>query len=392
MGFVFLCLLPMCAIVAASAAISSNSWCGRQERELSQRLGLAVTIERVVHTQPHGVRYEGLQLTDPETHAPLARVKSLTILQHDQTWYLSAVAPELFAAQLDELQQLVTRQLKLGKPGERVWATTPKLTMHMADKSQLVVDEVNGDFTFNKTEANALVKFRPVDRESEEPIEFWIGRNRQTTPPEIGFQLITGDSALPCQLAAPFVPACAGLGAHSKFRGGLRAVASTKGWNGELKGEFLDVDLAALVNEHFPHQLAGSARLTIENARFAGSRVEQLDGSLFCGGGTIHHELAEQLCREWRLVGENVNDRFGDRHPFSELAFGFALDSRGLLIAGQCKSTNPGAVLVDRYAETIHEPTPAARLPLESIEVMFHRSRAALMGLLPVVEEKPLRR
>jgi hypothetical protein len=146
---------------------------------------------------------------------------------------------------------------------------------------------------------------------------------------------------------------------------------------------FEDVDLATLIAESYPGQLSGKASLTVEGAKIVGGRIEQTHGALTCGGGTIHRELARTLAEDLSLDAAGAGKTFGANHPFSELAFGFALDAEGLLISGRCGSGPKGSVLVDRFGVAVTEPAPAMRLPIAAVERAFSACRAELIGVLP---------
>ena len=389
MGFVLLCVLPMCAILAATAWFGSDAYRTRQSSELSRILGLDVSLDRVVLTQPEGLRYEGLKLADPETGAILARAASFSVLRHGNKISTVAIAPELEVARLDGLEDLIMRQLRLGKRGQQICFEAEKLSLRMPDKSQRILESVHGRFDFAKDAAQALVEFRPMSRESEEPVAIRIWRNRQTTPPSMVLEAHTGKSTLPCSLMAPFAPSIARLGRRCEFQGAF-AIDLPQASNGTLVGEFHNVDLAALVGDQYPRQLVGNATIAIGEAKLLAGRLEAVRGQLFCGEGTIHRQLAETCAGEFMLAGPKMKNTFGASHKFSELAFGFALDARGLSISGACRSAPPGAVLVDGSGVAVGEPV--TRLPLATVEQVFSSSRHTLLGVLPIMDEGRKRR
>jgi hypothetical protein len=385
LGFWLLCVLPACAIVAASWWVGSDAHRLASQQQLSERFGLSVTFEGIAWTHPDGMRFDAFKLADPESGAMLATARSLRVVQQEGRLFISADGLELHAARLIDLQELVNRQLRLGKLDDRIRVAADKVVVVLADKSRLTMEGAQAQCDFTKTAAQAKVEFRPVDREHSGVVAIRVVRNRQTTPPSVGFEIDATGSPLPCCLVAPIVPAVAQLGENCRFRGGLWGISTPDGWNAEFAGRsvFEEVDLATLVAESFPGQLEGKANLTVEGAKIVAGRIERMHGDLTCGGGAIHRELAKSLAEDLSLDAAGAGKTFGASHPFSELAFGFALDAEGLLISGRCGTGPKGSVLVDRFGIAITEPAPAMRLPVAAIERAFSACRAELIGVLP---------
>lgn len=385
LGFWLLCVLPVCAILAATWWIGSEQHRENWQRELSERFGLNVTFDAVVLTQPGGVRFNAFKLADPETGAELATADSLSAVQQERTLLLAADGLTLHAARLDSLQELVNRQLKVGKPEDRIRAIAEKAAVVLAGGARITVEQVRAQCDFTKTAAQAKVEFQPVDRKFSGILAMRVVRNRQTTPPSVLFEVDATKTPLPCSLISPFVPAVARLGERCRFHGSMWGASTPAGWNAEFVGRSVleEVDLATLVADSFPGQLAGNANLSIDGGKFTAGRIEQVHGELNCNGGTIHRELAKALADDLSLDAANAGKTFGANHPFSELAFRFALDAEGLLISGRCQTGPKGSVLVDRFGVAVSEPTPAARLPVTAIEHAFSACRAELIGVLP---------
>ncbi len=392
MGFLVLCVLPICAILAAAGWLRSDVCRAIHERELSGQLGLAVSCDRVLLTHPEGLRYEGIVLADPETGAEIASASWLNVSKHDDAMFVGLGAAELNGSRIDCLRDLLMRQLRTGKPGKRVLAVSPKLTMRMLDKSQFVLEDVSAQFDFARDKAQVVVDFQPVDRQGRKKVELGVMRNRRTTPPSTTIAVDTKSSTLPCSLVSAFFPVLARLGPASRFQGGMLMFESPQGWNGHFEGKFVNVDLASLVTHQYSRQLTGTAQIRIQAAKISAGRIEQMRGELTSGAGVIHQEFVKSMTNRFNLSTSRVKSTLGESHPFSELAFAFAMDAMGLLIKGKCQSATPGAVLVDQKGVAIGEPTPAIRLPLAIVEEAFSSSRAALISVLPIADDGRKRR
>src|SRR5690554_4797440 len=114
MGFFFLCVLPIFVIVASRYWLSSDFRRQACEANLGQLLGLKVSMTRAVSTQPRGVRYEGVRLVDPETNVEIGRAAAMDVVWHERQTLIQLSAPELASQQIECLQDMVLRQLRMG--------------------------------------------------------------------------------------------------------------------------------------------------------------------------------------------------------------------------------------------------------------------------------------
>ena len=180
---------------------------------------------------------------------------------------------------------------KLGQLETDVRFSAAALTLHEPEASQTLTS-VEGRLDNPNGQTNLLLRFRLVGADTPEPARLEIVRNRQLSPPATGIELYTGDGELPCRLLAMGLGDLRSLGPRCRFRGYLWADETPDGWEGELTGQLVELDLGSLIGDHFPHRLSGIGQATIQSARFTRGRLEDLSATLVAGPGMIDRSLA----------------------------------------------------------------------------------------------------
>ena len=384
MGFFFLCVLPICAIVAAHFWVHSDLRRRACEAELGQFLGSKVSIERVIATQPRGVRYQGLRLVDPETNAEIGRAAALDVVWHDKQTLVQFTVPELISQQIDCLHDMVLRQLRMGQAGECVQIYSPKLTVKLPGARSTSFEDIRGVFAVVQGDAQFTTSFAVVDREnasqSQTPVEVEVIRNRQTTPPSTQFEIHTNGNRVPSCVGDSLFPALARLGPLAEFQGDAVFVNSN-GWNGKVKGTFVKTNLAHLTVEQAIPRLTGVALIGIDIAELVDGRIEYVKGHIESGGGSIQNGLIGQIANGLQL---RMNGDPAGTQRYSHLNLGFAIGKSGIYLQGLSAA---GAALVNeggRPIITLAEPRPVA---VAAVEAAFSQSRGALLAVLPLTNE-----
>jgi hypothetical protein len=366
--------------VAPTVAI--GAWCilwqgpwhlRAESQRLGRQLGMDVALAGLRHPRPGTVVYEGLCLADPETGQEVLRCQVL-----EATWtetadsqrpkiVLAAPQVEIDAAGLDRLWQLVGRRMQLqdGRPEMEVRVKTASLTIRQGETSRALVD-VQGSIGALPGGVQAMAFFRLPGMPAAEPIGVRVVRNRQLRPPADGIELDTAGTPLPCQLLALVLPELAMLGPSSRFTGYLWGHQTPGGWEGEISGRCLGIDLDCLVSGHFPQRLTGSADVTNLRACFHGGRLEEAVATLAAGPGVIGRRLLQTAACQLRLSGAVPQMPAGDLLPYDQLALAIALDGQGLRLQGRCAQSEAGTILrrgrVRLLGEPESQPQPLAAL------------------------------
>jgi hypothetical protein len=401
-------LLP--TLVVGGWCWSRHTWGSLQAEaeQLSRQLGLNVKLGGLKHLRPGVVLYEQFAAADPETGRPIFRCRLLEIARQSPTGskanrrptlLLTAKQPEVEAASLDRLWQCVQRPLEgfCGPLEADVQLAADDLTLRAEERSQTLT-EVTGALESLPNRTHARLDFRLVGVGASQPAHIGVIRNRQVSPPASGFELNTGDGALPCSLLAMGLDELKPLGGRCRFRGMIWANETPDGWQGEVAGQLVDVDLGGLVSNHFPHKLSGTGEVTIQSARFRHGRLEQGSAQVVAGPGRIDHSLLTAATDRLGLTPAAEPLPEGDLVEYQQLAFSATLDAQGLVLHGRCDTAERGVLLSDGHRRLLGEsqqPTPVVALvrtlvPQSAVQVPASRETDWLLRHLPVPEVMPL--
>ena len=273
-----------------------------------------------------------------------------------------------------------------------------ELTLRAADNSQTLTD-VAGVLEDLPGGTHARLDFRLAGVNTPEPARIRLVRNRQLSPPASGFELYTGGGELPCNVLAMGLRELKPLGRRCRFRGYIWANETSDGWQGEVTGQLVELDLGGLVSDHFPHKLSGTGEATIESARFRRGRLEEGNAVVVAGPGRIARSLLTAAVDRLGLVpaAEPLPD--GDLVPYQQLALAATLDAQGLRLQGRCDAAEHGIILSDGrhrlLGEPQQQPTPMVALvqtlvPQSAVQVPASRQTDWLLSHLPVPEVMPL--
>lgn len=407
-GFLALCVLPTLGVFAWSSSRKSPGRTAESAAELSRKLGLKVSLAGVSDPRPGVSLFDGVELADPETSAPLARMRFLEVAESKSATAIVASQPVLDAVRLGRLWQaiaerlrqsdvatkptrLAAREVTLEWPGSSPGGDSQTLTDVLAELAAK---------TDGQRETTASLSFRLAGSEAPEPVRLRYSRRVEPDrQPGKGssrvmtrLELDTGGAVVPLSMLTVPIGVANRLGLQAKFRGRLWASETRDGWDGELTGEFSDVDFQTAIAEQFPHHLAGTATVTIARARFAGGRLEEARGSLAAGQGIIGQSLLSAAARHLQLTGTAGGSSNDALVPYDQMAFSFEIDSNGMTIHGQCDS--PLGTIVRRgdralLLEAGGAPVPVTALlrtlvPQSDVQVPATRESDWLIRCLPV--------
>ena len=377
---------------------------------LSRQLGLVVKIEGFQHLRPGVVRYEGIELADPETGRTILRSRSLEVGWHGPSFRVIASQPEVESAAVGPAWAWVQRLLE-SRPGRfdgDLQFSAAEVMLRAADCSQSLSD-VAGAMETLARKTIVRVNFRLAGDRSSEPAEIRVVRNRDVSPPAGGFELSTGDGELPCGVLAMGLAELKTLGGRCRFHGRIWANETPDGWQGEIAGQLAELDIGGIIADHFPYRLSGIGTLTIDSARFRCGRLEEGSGILIAGPGTVDRPLVSAAVDRLRLtpgadllaiasVPEWID---GEPIGYERLALAMVLDAHGLQLRGLCPAAPRGTILADAHNPLLGQPTrgpqPVTALvqtlvPQSSVQVPASRESDWLLHHLPVPPVVPLSR
>jgi hypothetical protein len=407
--FLALCVLPTLGVFAWSSSRLSPEGTAESAAELSRELGLKVSLAGVSYPRPDVSLYDGVELADPETAAPLARMRFLEVADTSGAIAIVASQPVIDAVQLGRLWQAVAERLRQADgAGKPIRLVAREVTLEWPNRalggdSQTMTDvlaelAVKSD---GGRETTAAFSFRLAGSDAAQVARFRYSRRvsadqKGTTSASVitRIEIDTGGAAIPLSMLTVPLGIANRLGPRAKFRGSLWATESRGAWDGELTGEFRDIDFQTAIAEQFPHHLEGPATITIARARFAGGRLEEARGSLAAASGVIGQSLLSSAARNLQLAGTAGAASNDALVPFDQIAFSFEIESGGLTVHGQCDGL-PGTIVRrgDRalLVDSSGTPVPVIALlrtlvPMSEVQVPATRESDWLMRSLPVPE------
>jgi len=395
-AFFLLCIVPTVAVSAWCVWRQMPRRVAMEAQRLSGVLGLDVSLDGLSHPRPGIALYEEFGLADAETGQIALRCPALKAAwqettdaqgNHKRSLVLAASQPQLQAATIEHLGRLLGRTLRsrAGRPQVGIRLSAAEATLR-TDGTWQTLTNLQGSIESLPHGARAQVVFHLAGVDAPEPIVVRVDRNRQTIPPTTAFEMSTGGAAVPCGLLALGPELLGMLGSQGLFRGSLWARQTPDGWDGELAGELLEVDLGRLLGDRFSNQLTGAARVTINSARFRGGRLLQASGTVVASRGTVGRSLIDAAVDRLKLVP--VVKPSPEQHPvpYGQMALAFSIDSRGLQLQGLCTGTGRGAIMVDGYTCLLAEPRSQPQPLIELLRAWVPAGRRAdwLMRWLPV--------
>jgi len=372
-------LLPTALVAIWCVSRHLPSHLQAETRRLARQLGLDVRVHDFKHLCPGVVLYEGIELADPETGCLLLRCRQLEVRSQqnsDQSnprpvLVLRAVQPEINAAGLQCLWQTLQRTAEghHGRLDADLQLTADALVvLPNAGVESQTLYEVEATLATLADGVKADAAFHLNDGDATPPLHICAVRKRtKDSPPVNGLSIQTGENKLSCNLLALALGKTNPLGSESRFSGYFGAYDNPDGWQGELSGQFSNVDLDRLVTEHFaPHRLSGAGDLVIQSAKFHAGRLDEATGTLSAGPGIVDRSLLQAAVERWGLTPPTEAVHVPEMVDYQQLVFSLTLNGEGVQIQGLCSIGGPGTILAIQNKRLLGEPTTQPR-PLAAL-------------------------
>jgi hypothetical protein len=377
--FFALGILPTLIVWGWAAWWRSGRYVRWEEQRLKLQLGMHVRLSAVQHPRPGVVLYQDLTLSEPETGQPVFHCDAVEAQwdwvplgtgSSQPSLALTVFQPKILASAWDEVWRLLDRALcrriELDERGLQI--TAKELTIFNGKTAWIKLADLEGHLDATPERSRAEVEFHLAGDNPKSLARFHVTRNRQVTPAAIQLDFASGSTPLPCALLAVGLPAFRAGGPAAKFEGAFRAVSSRSGPDGELHGRFTGVDLEQLVRDPLPQQLAGTANVSIETARFHDGRLQEVHGSVIAESGAISRSLVAVAVEHLGLTPGSAIDHRGPMIPFDSLAARFVCDGKGLRLQGLPSSGSPATILAGRLGPILGEsPSPSTPQPLAGV-------------------------
>jgi hypothetical protein len=393
-GFLALCVVPTlltCGFIAFHwLSIKSPAVKAEWERELSQRMGVTVTIESLSYPQPSVAELTAVKLADGETGQLLAECPRVEIALQAQEWKITLLEPTIRREALPGLvQRLHDRLLVSAAVMPPLHLAAAQLTIH-DDAAARTLSTLSCDLRAIPDGREWVARFAlPQQRQW---IDLRITRNRQVSPPATQIEW-NCPARVPADWLSGFCGDVSSLGQDATWSGSGRLTFARSGVSGECSGELAQIDLTSAISQRFPHVLSGSATLAIEQATIDSGRLSGARGTLVvAGGGRIGRSLLESAQEHLGLDADLPADET-DSVPYQQLALGFDLAGDRLRLTGNASKEQAGILLTNEsgpllVAASDHELAAVALartlLPDSRLQVPAAIQTAALIQVLPL--------
>jgi hypothetical protein len=398
--FLALCIVPTVAVAAWAVSVNRPGYRKAWETELSDRLGLSVAVERVLHPRPGATVLEDVRIRDPETLERIAVIRLIETVQGHDTLAVAFSQPQVEPAHWGTLWRVLQRQITQAGwlAGQDVQLATSELTCGDG-AAAVTLTAVRGRIESKPAGRTATLEFRIAGQEMPRPAQARLTRTKHDGEPFTRIEFHTGGNELPCGLLASYLPWLEPLGTGCRFNGSCSAAQRKAGWEGAVLGTMTGVDLDRLVGAAFPHKLSGLADVEFRELSFQGDRIRSAEGTVSAGSGVISRSLVfaaadAGLAEE----GEAARELTEDFVAYQQLAFTFQLAEDGLKVLGACDLDTPGTILTrDGKALLVQpreQPLPAVALvrglvPDSRVQVPATRETDLLLRVLPIPGVEP---
>jgi hypothetical protein len=388
--FFILCVAPTALVIAWCIERHLPGYVRQETDRLQRQLGVRAELERFWQPKPGRTVYEGLRIRDAETGRDILQCRRLEATENgdNRPLTLSVAGLEVRPEQWEQAWQVLDRVLgcRAGWSSLDVELQADQAVLRAADEPRSL-DRVMARLRILPEVSELKLEFRVPGVEMPEPAWFRIVRNRQTAPPETGFEWNTGAAAIPCSLLPVALKFTEMLGPQSWLRGSGWANRTAEGWVGVASGQLLQVDLDKLVTGRFPHVLSGTAQIRIADLQFHRGCIQKFHGLVEAGPGMMSRSLVDAAIDRLGLNGPSQPALPQSLVPYDQFAVEFLLDVQGLQLLGRCTQER-NAILTTPYG-----PVVAASTRAVPISTLLHILAPGTHSQVPAVSQvEPLLR
>lgn len=376
-AFVLGCLAPTASFATWGTYRHSELHIRHEQRALRTALGLRATIKAVQHPRPGLTRLCGVELTTAEGRQAFAGCEFVELRQafSGDGADLTMRGLTIRDGGLSSCYLLVDQLLRHELGADDLNVNLALLQVSIQDGGQTfelsrASGSIRGDGIETPRETRLTLLPTGVSEQaaqtgdkSADRILLRFARRLQQETPLAEWELHTGTQTVPREWLAALAGSVLGNASSSgipgtdasRFQGSVWAKSSTGGWQAAVRGRMTQVDLGALVRNHFGRPLEGSVTIDLDPAQIQNGRLLEVRGRMRGGPGAIGAEFLTAFAgslgcafdeRSVDACREDGSNSPGDaRLAYGELALQFTIDAQGQLsIDGQCDG-KPGVIL-----------------------------------------------
>ena len=371
LGFLAGCIAPTLIVMLAICWHWLPFSRGAVEQQLTTALGYRVEIDSLATPQLNRQRLTGVKLIDPETGELVASVARLDTSQAGRMRIIWLDDVHVARGGIAALEEMTLRRVH-----QRLAADTSTVRMVLTDLNVATntdaMQVANAALHFEPS-ANGAVARLELQLDEADTSKVKLNIVRQLQPTEgLRVQLVGNERPLPCALLAEMLPDWVALGDAATFAGNFTFERTASGWQGEVTGDFANLNLARLAQQDGQPMLSAEANLSVENATIRDGRLHTARGTVATAAGDVDCQWLAEFATALNLRNNVVQRSLSQRIAFDQINFAFQYGDGGLSLAGRCDASQ--TVMLDAWGPIV-ATTAAHRSQLRPlIETMAYEA------------------
>ena len=346
-AFVLLGILPLLVTVVIAGWRNRQFDADHFASLISRVSGCRTTVADVTFVRPGTVRLEQVRFEDAETGELFLFLPRVDVHRDDQGVCLEIPQAHVQDSAGDRVLFLVHERV-LRQPDLLAAPIFVTIDQIQFGRRRLDTHEPAGTTRFveNRFELRQFNQgselrgqLRQPDSTTHHSIELTIRRTLGDLPATT-IALQTHDHWLTANLLVGEQRWLPQLSASTRFRGNLHIDVDASGWSGEVFGEFEAVDLGQLVGDRFDRFLTGQANALVRTARFANSRVQEIDADIHAGPGDFGTRQLKAAAEIWQLRWSETPELGTASIAYERLSTLIYLTEKGVELAGLCEGND----------------------------------------------------
>ncbi len=314
------------------------------QEQLTDMLGMQVTLAAVQTPRPGVTVLQSLQLSDRETGTPCGSIATVQLWKVAEKQHVRIEDPRVQISEASETWCWVVQQLlRRHDLGTVVISTGPLVLDDSGEKSQSSLHGMELACHLQCIrECTTLTINMQQPGSGKAPVALQLRRQHQEAV-VTQVTLDTASATLPCSLLVPLFPRLAALGENARFRGQLSAEQTTAGQVIDIAGEFNAVNLQQWLGSMSAGGLTGLATLHLQPARIMDDICVQASGRLVAENGMVKRSFLQRAAAELGL--QWVHDLGAEQAGYERLSCRFDLDTTGIQLSGETRGPAAGVIL-----------------------------------------------
>ena len=328
--FLIMCVLPTVMVLHwIFTPPTPLQW----ELAIRGSLGTRASVQSVQTPLPSMTILESVVLTNPvnQQSFPIGTI-TVNVKPDERQFYLRAL--QLDTKTLGHFIAPMHRMFETRAAGEKVatcrFAKETRLVDATRRSRETVLYNVRVKFVPTATSQFVVINF-DLNEQTDRPIVATIERKfgNGSQPASTIWTLDTSNQILPCWMLQEVIPGLASLGPHGEFRGTLSF--DSQG-DGHVRGQINRIDLSALVQKPFQHEIDGELDVVIEACHLRQHVIHRLDAQAKYRNVRMGLSLIGNLVQHMESTLAQPLTQLPDPCPLGPSQFAFRIQEGSLVV------------------------------------------------------------